>query len=608
MSFLLLEISSETIQMWGYPKNGAPELISVNGETSLPPFIYAQDGDLKVNKYAQERFRKNDPNAFGNFALNSDKIQKFKGESRTLADLFVFALKGILNDSDRSELSVLYDDKTLPIRFWFSPEIRKKAKDLIKAFQRCNFLNICEFEQNKRLFELLGINENVIILSGVEGDLYIDLVDEQSSFKGDSGIVAGAGADPRVQILADLIFKDIYSSDPYIKEENEKALIIEEARKALGKDSVFYRGELYSSEGQTYGFKVKKSDVEKELKYKSDSSRIFGEIDLICNKQNFKITSITPVFILGEAICSENFSVQLSDRYSNIYTINGRSKKDLLRQAFEVEKQNGFKPIMQTFGEKDNQEVKKLIEEGDTYIKQGNNKLAQFRFEEALAKDPGNKYCIQKVEELKKNNIEKNTSGTNETKNGQTGSLTGEGNGIPKHQCPKCSKEFPNPALLDGHTKKCGTSLPKHQCPKCSQDFPNPVLLQGHLKTCGVSQAPPPIKCPKCSQDFPNPVLLQGHLKTCGVSQAPPPIKCPKCAKDFPNPVLLQGHLKTCGVSQSPPPPPPPPMPGPPKPPVPPAPPKPPVPGKPPVPPAPPRPPVAPPPPKPPPPPPPPKK
>lgn len=511
MSFLLVEISSETIQLWGYPKNGTPELLSVNGETSLPPFLYSQEGELKVNKFAQERFRKNDPNAYGNFALNVDKTQKFKGDTRTLADIFVFALSNILSESDQSELLNIYNDKSLPIRFWLSPEIRKNAKVFIDAFKKADFQNVCEFTQNKGLQDLFSVNENVIILTGIEGNLYVDFVDQNSVFKGDTSMVTGAGADPRVQVLADLIFKDIHSSDPYVKEENEKALIIEEARKALEKDSAFYRGNLYSSEGQNYGFKVKKSDVEKELKYKSDSAKIFGELDLMSAKQDFSISSNTPVFILGDAICTDNFSVQISDRYSKIHLITGRLKKDLLRQAFEVEKKNGFKPTTISDGEKGNPEVLKLIEEGDSFLSQNNLKLALYRYEEAFGLDPSYVGLKQKIEGIKK-------------------SLDGGGgSGVGNRSCPKCKKLIPTNDFA-AHVRSCkgdAPEPPKRPCPKCKKQFPARDFA-AHVSSCkGGAPEPPKRPCPKCKK------LIAGnqfaeHLKTCSTTNQPVRPKPPK--------------------------------------------------------------------------------
>ena len=138
MSFLLIEISSESAQFWGYPKNGTPELLSINGENLLPPYLYDQDGDLKISKYARERYTRHDPNAFGNFALSADKKQNFKGESRTLADIFVLALGPLLGASDQSELLNVYDDASLPVRLWFSPEVRKNANEFMSQFEDNN--------------------------------------------------------------------------------------------------------------------------------------------------------------------------------------------------------------------------------------------------------------------------------------------------------------------------------------------------------------------------------------------------------------------------------------------------------------------------------------
>ena len=513
MSFLLIEISCEAINFWGYPEKGTPEMLICSGESTVPPYVANLDGDLKINAWARQQFKKNNPSAFGNFAVNPDKKVDFKGDKRTIAELFFLGLDNLLANSSQSELASAYNQKTLPLRFWFSPKLQGKILEFWKALEKLGFTNFAEINQNQLLCDTFNVKTDAIVLTGADGDLVINHFYLKNSNNSGSKELIGEGSDPRIQILSGLIFKDIKRSDGYLNEKNELPLIIDLAVKLLEEDKTFYLGDFHSSEGQSYGFRIKNSDIDKELKFRSTNAKIFAEIDNLSKETGNSYTSNTPVFLVGDAICTVNFTNQISEKYSKVYSLNKTSKKDFLRILLAKEKENNFEPP--SIEKEENPELKRLISEGDKYFTQGNLTLAKYRYEDALKIDSSNEHCINRVSEIEKQ--------------GRSG---GKNQVEIKEKCPLCNESFPKDELVV-HVSSC--SPKKEKCPLCKESFPKNELVS-HVSSC----SPKKEKCPLCNESFSKNELVS-HVSSCTAKKE----TCPLCKESFPKNELVS-HVSSC--------------------------------------------------------------
>ncbi|XP_041450736.1 oocyte zinc finger protein XlCOF6.1-like [Drosophila obscura] len=105
-------------------------------------------------------------------------------------------------------------------------------------------------------------------------------------------------------------------------------------------------------------------------------------------------------------------------------------------------------------------------------------------------------------------------------------------------KCSHCCRSFKQSAYLRMHIIRIHTSeTPNHQCPQCTRAFPEESNLKRHMR---MHTEERPHKCSECSKSFIHKYKLERHVSTHSKDR---PYKCSHCSKSYKQNKHLIAHI-----------------------------------------------------------------
>ena len=355
---VLVKISKHKVSFW-YQSGSSPyAALIIKDSNEVPLYFYVNGTDFIFGEdLALNRFNSNDPNAFGNyFEIIKDPGNHFTiaGNKKPVKQLLYHGIEKYLNFFITQ---VLYKNDSLesyrqrfPLRFWFESDIEDKEKSLIEnLFNEAGYDNIERLDYNESLFQALAfesvINPNsaVLLLNGINNTLYIELYKNISAPITESSKLEGHGADPSVQLLAEMILEDILAQESYltVNKEVEVAFLLSYSATRLENISPIIKGDALLTDGKKHYFEVRHRVLNERLLYYSNDSVIYAAINDILSSNSVNIQNLT--VLMGSKEINTSYMInKLLAKYPVVKGVDQKYFNDAIKLMFAKVAQSGF--------------------------------------------------------------------------------------------------------------------------------------------------------------------------------------------------------------------------------------------------------------------------
>ncbi len=358
MSFcVLVHISKNSISFW-YQQQGAPfGPLAIKDGNNMPLYFYATENDFILGSAARERFLNgNRVNAFGNYfdiIANPANYFTVYGNKKHVKFLIYYAVEQYLS---HFLTTVLYKNELIegyrhnfPLRFIFSNDVAQKEKLLVASifiesgYNNVEILSHTQFLFNVLTFENL-INPEIpsILLTGLNGDLFIELYSNVFINPISHVIVEEQGSDPRIKYMAKMIYDDAMSTTRLnLDLKKELSHLLPCAKEFLLQDSAIPKGYITLSDGTNCWVKLKRKDLDQILVYDEGISKINKAIEKILSDNAVQSNKVQ-LILNGDSVNTEYFIDKLKEKYGNVIGAPAKTQNEVLKLLFKNISDNGY--------------------------------------------------------------------------------------------------------------------------------------------------------------------------------------------------------------------------------------------------------------------------
>jgi hypothetical protein len=360
---VLIHLTRTSISFW-YQQQGTPfEPLAKKEGNIVPLYFYVNGNNFIIGKFAKERFLNGDTtNTFGDyFKIIEDPSRYFCifGNQKHVKFLLYYAVEQYLSHFLNT---VLYKNDSIeeyrnnfPLRFIFSSDIVQKERLLVESlFSESGYDNIDTIFYSQFLFSFLANQKlikpdvPILLLTGIDGNLFIELFHETFLTPSDQEIVEEHGADPRIKIMAKMLYENAIATTHFaLNEKTELTNLLPFAKAFLDQQSALSKGDIILSDGTTCYVQVKKKELNERLTYDSGEEKIFKAIDNLIIRINIPVNNIQ--FVLnGESVNSAYFIDRLKKKFGQVIGTPPNTLNEVLKLAFRFISDAGFKASCDT--------------------------------------------------------------------------------------------------------------------------------------------------------------------------------------------------------------------------------------------------------------------
>ena len=354
---VLVHISKSSISFW-YQQQGAPfESLSIKEGNVMPLYFYAKDNDFILGSAARERFLNGDQvNAFGNYfeiVTNPASYFTVYGNKKHVKFLLYYAVEQYLSHFLNT---VLYKNESIegyrnnfPLRFIFSNDVAQKERLLVESiFKESGYDNVELLSYTNFLFTFLN-NENyvkpqnpLILLSGIDGNLFIELYTTSYNYPISYVIIEEQGADPRIKYMAKMIYEDAMATTRLnLDIKNELTHLLPYAKEFLLQESALPKGDITLSDGTNCWVKIKIKDLNQLLIYDEGIIKINKAIDKILIDNAFQSNSVQ-IILNGDSVNTQYFIEKLKEKFRNVTGTPTKTHNEVLKLLFKSISDAGY--------------------------------------------------------------------------------------------------------------------------------------------------------------------------------------------------------------------------------------------------------------------------
>lgn len=354
---VLVNISKCAISFWYQQQGSSFQPLSQKDGNVLPLYFYANGNEFVLGSMARERFLNGEQVcAFGNYfdiITNPSSYFTVYGNQKHVKFLMYYAVEQYLSHFLNT---VLYKNESIegyrnnfPLRFTYSNDIAEKERILVESiFKESGYDNVESISYSCYMFQyLININfinpkQPIILLTGIDGNLFVELYSKSFINPINHVIVDDQGADPRIKIMAKMIFDDAMASTRLsLNEKNELNHLLPYAREFLAQTSAIPKGDITLSDGTTCWVKIKRKDLDDQLVYYSGEEKIFKSIDKLLSDNSIQANTVQ--FLLnGDAVNTEYFVNRLKKKYSSVLTTPPIIQNETLKLIFKNISDTGY--------------------------------------------------------------------------------------------------------------------------------------------------------------------------------------------------------------------------------------------------------------------------
>lgn len=166
----------------------------------------------------------------------------------------------------------------------FSPSFTDEEKgNILEEMKQRGFTQVCEYAWTSYICDYIKGHPYVLILQAESDNLYVEYADTHKNQILTSTVIEGAGKDPRIDLLSEVIWKKLVSESSYLNKEDAMEGIKEIAKTFLDSGKSELDGSIFL-EGENHDFFVRRRDACIDNLPKHGSSSVLDSLNEFANQ------------------------------------------------------------------------------------------------------------------------------------------------------------------------------------------------------------------------------------------------------------------------------------------------------------------------------------
>lgn len=187
----------------------------------------------------------------------------------------------------------------------FSPSFSQEEKGhALEEMARRGFTQAKEYQQAAYICEYIKGHPYALILSADQDDLYADFCDTSAKQVIAHTQIVGAGKDPRITVLAEVIWKKLASEASYLNKEEDFGKVKEAAKQFLLSGKSELEGTI-SLEGENHDFFVRRRDADIEHLKDHGSTTILSQLGNFANQ--VQLEKAATILVLSKGLTNNSY-------------------------------------------------------------------------------------------------------------------------------------------------------------------------------------------------------------------------------------------------------------------------------------------------------------
>lgn len=238
--------------------------------------------------------------------VSREGVQLYGGRQEDKGSYTVFEDRNLKTVEEFCDINVTDSDKEENVigTIFSASYTEAEKRSIMGKLSQHGYTHLKEYDLNCYLCEIYKAFPHALILSADGNDLYVSYYDTDKKEAIATGKINEAGKDPRVEKLAECIWKKLLEESPYLSKKDDFNAVKLEAKAFLHSKKSELDGTIYL-EGENHDFFIKRKDAEIDNLLDYGSSSVLSHLSNFVNQNN--IRKEETVLLLSDGITGNQY-------------------------------------------------------------------------------------------------------------------------------------------------------------------------------------------------------------------------------------------------------------------------------------------------------------
>lgn len=221
--------------------------------------------------------------------VSREGVQLYGGRQEDKGSYTVFEDRNLKTVEEFCDINVTDSDKEENVigTIFSASYTEAEKRSIMGKLSQHGYTHLKEYDLNCYLCEIYKAFPHALILSADGNDLYVSYYDTDKKEAIATGKINEAGKDPRVEKLAECIWKKLLEESPYLSKKDDFNAVKLEAKAFLHSKKSELDGTIYL-EGENHDFFIKRKDAEIDNLLDYGSSSVLSHLSNFVNQNNIR--------------------------------------------------------------------------------------------------------------------------------------------------------------------------------------------------------------------------------------------------------------------------------------------------------------------------------
>lgn len=221
--------------------------------------------------------------------VSREGVQLYGGRQEDKGSYTVFEDRNLKTVEEFCDINVTDSDKEENVigTIFSASYTEAEKRSIMGKLSQHGYTHLKEYDLNCYLCEIYKTFPHALILSADGNDLYVSYYDTDKKEAIATGKINEAGKDPRVEKLAECIWKKLLEESPYLSKKDDFNAVKLEAKAFLHSKKSELDGTIYL-EGENHDFFIKRKDAEIDNLLDYGSSSVLSHLSNFVNQNNIR--------------------------------------------------------------------------------------------------------------------------------------------------------------------------------------------------------------------------------------------------------------------------------------------------------------------------------
>lgn len=221
--------------------------------------------------------------------VSREGVQLYGGRQEDKGSYTVFEDRNLKTVEEFCDINVTDSDKEENVigTIFSASYTEAEKRSIMGKLSQHGYTHLKEYDLNCYLCEIYKAFPHALILSADGNDLYVSYYDTDKKEAIATDKINEAGKDPRVEKLAECIWKKLLEESPYLSKKDDFNAVKLEAKAFLHSKKSELDGTIYL-EGENHDFFIKRKDAEIDNLLDYGSSSVLSHLSNFVNQNNIR--------------------------------------------------------------------------------------------------------------------------------------------------------------------------------------------------------------------------------------------------------------------------------------------------------------------------------